>query len=1088
MIVANQVYDDERFTDLPGAAADARDLADVLGSYTVGEFDVRVVAEESARTVRREVERFFAAAARDDLLLLHFSCHGKRNEANRELHFVAKDTESDYLASTGVSAHFVNERIEQSRCRRVVLMLDCCFSGSYVKGMRSRAAKAAARVEVDQHFEGQGKAVITACAALQYAHESTLRSVAPGQPSVFTSTVVEGLRTGAADVDSDGHISVEDLYRYVHHEVRRKVPDQTPELSVDRLSGSFYIGRNIRSLHLGSQHAPMIPVPLHRAVVSAEPWERYGAALGLERLLDDASPRIRDAAREALIPLTRDADDEVATRAKAVWASRIGSRVPLPVTGPGGDREVAPAGRHAVGIDFGTTNSAVAVVGEDGPRVIVNGQESVLTPSVVGFPERGGVDVGIVAGLWAAARPDRTVFAVKRKLGTDWVTTVDGWPYTAENVAAYILDRLRLDAEQQFGTAVDAAVITVPAYYGVAEREALVHAAGMAGLHAQRLINEPTAAALAYGVTTDGERRTVLVVDLGGGTLDVSVLDLAAGSVEVRAASGDNDLGGDDWDGRVADWLLTRFARTCGVAVDDDPRVGQLVRDAAVAAKIALSDQDSTTVNLRYLSSAGGVPRHLVETLTRDEFEELTADLLDRCRSRIEQVLTMAGADTADLHEVVLVGGATRMPAVAALVRRLTGRDPATGVDPDQAIALGAALQAGVLSGDVPEVVLLEVTPLALGVEADGGVVTLIGENTTIPAKRSELFTTTRANQPVAQVRLHQFAPHPTGDDLTSNDLTSNDLAGNDPAGNDTTIAELRLQLHTGPRGEASIEVTVDCDVNGVVHLQVRQLGTKRSVATTVSRSTVLDAAQRSKRPHSAIALRVERPVPRKRRRPRTPRKPAPVPVAPPGTALDVPGTDLALASARAELSANGSRPGHVAELRRNGAALREAGRVEEGLRVGRLAVATASAYVRADPDFPPALLIGSLVELSTTQLHAGLLGEAHKACGMALLVAHEAGPASLGPDIERLPPLLIVMGEAMYARNRRQEATVLVVNALSVLVELSPAEPRRHLAAVVEALALLRHLGVTDLDDVEAALSTWPKLSALKAPDVWTP
>lgn len=659
LIVANQVYDDERFVELTGAAEDARQLAKVLESRTIGGFEVSIVPDENARMVRRAIEVFFSEATRNDLLFMHFSCHGKREDRSRELHFVARDTEYDYLAATGISAQFVNDRIEQSRCSRVVLVLDCCYSGSYVKGMKQRAVTD--RIELDQHFQGQGKAVLTACSSLQFAYESTTLSMPKGEPSVFTSTMVEGLRTGLADVDSDGFISVDDLYQYVHKRVSEQVPTQTPELSVDRLNGSLYLARNIRTLYLGSDTAPRLPIALHRAVVDGVEWERFGATLGLERLLDDTNTGTREAAREALVPLTRDLDAEVATRAQHIWSTKVGGALPIsahplprpdlstvdryrPMTGP------------VVGIDFGTTNSTIAVLTDHKPEIVPNRLGEVVTPSVVRV-HSGQVEVGEVAKQQAALDPSRSVSAIKRQLGTNWTAQIDGKEYSAENMAAFILDQLRRDVEARLGKPVETAVITIPAYYGVVEREALRRAAHLAGIDAYRLLNEPTAAAVAYSAAAEEEieDETVLVFDLGGGTLDVSIVDIGFGVVEVRATGGDERLGGRDWDQSIVEWLVEQVRKDHGLNPTNDPAAMQRLMDAAERAKIALSTAERTTISLPFLGSVGGRPVHFTVDLDRAEFERRTTDLLNRCRVSVQWTLDNSGHKPQEIDRIVLV-------------------------------------------------------------------------------------------------------------------------------------------------------------------------------------------------------------------------------------------------------------------------------------------------------------------------------------------------------------------------------------------------------------------------------------------------
>ena len=477
---------------------------------------------------------------------------------------------------------------------------------------------------------------------------------------------------------------------------------------------------------------------------------------------------------------------------------------------------------RAVGIDLGTTNSVISVLEGGEPKVVANAEGHRTTPSVVAFAKNGEVLVGDQAKRQAITNPDRTIRSVKRHMGTDWSVDIDGKAYNAQEISARILQKLKKDAEDYLGEPITKAVITVPAYFGDAQRQATKEAGQIAGLEVERIVNEPTAASLAYGLDKKSD-ELILVYDLGGGTFDVSVLEIGEGVFEVKSTAGDTNLGGDDWDEKVITWLVDQFKGDNGIDLSKDPMAMTRLKEAAEKAKIELSSVQSTEINLPFITANADGPIHLLTTLTRAEFERMTADLVERTRAPFERAIKDAGVAVSDVDHVILVGGSTRIPAVQTLVQELAGQEPNRGVNPDEVVALGAAIQAGVLTGDVSGILLLDVTPLTLGVETEGGVFTkMIERNTTIPSRRSEIFTTASDGQPEVEVHVLQGERAMAADNMS--------------------LGRFKLQgIPPAPRGVPQIEVTFDIDANGIVSVSAKDLGTGQTQQVTITGGTALD-------------------------------------------------------------------------------------------------------------------------------------------------------------------------------------------------------------------------------------------------------
>ncbi|MFJ7218953.1 Hsp70 family protein [Amycolatopsis sp. NPDC098790] len=826
LIVANQRYQDPAFAELPGAAEDADALERLLTQPAIGGFEVEVVLDGGGVAVRRAIELFFQRAERADVLWLHISCHGMKNRDNR-LFLVTADTERDLLASTGIDCTFINDQVDSCRSAQIVVSLDCCYSGAYSRGMRTRSTDNL--VDVAEAFGGKGRVVITASNALQFSHESIATSRDTAKPSIFTQAIVKGLATGDADVDLDGLVSVDDLYDYVYREVCAQLPNQTPTRSVSSAEGTILLARNVR---VG---ASWLPTEVVRASRSRQVWQRRGVVDELDNLLDSDDIEVRGAAVELLATLAADHDSTVADRARVMWSARgLGKlRAPIaPKNWPPDHRAAAVGGPPAsspvdewpksslpVGIDFGTTTSSVAVYVRGKHRLLPNEFGNLTTPSVAALSSGGEWLVGERARNQAVTNALQTFFGIRNKLGSDWVTAIGGRRLTADDIAAVILGHLKRDAERAIQGRIHDVVMTVPTYFGLSERRALVNAAQKAGLAVQRLVTEPIAAAMTLQRNESDSQQTILIVDLGGGTLDVALVEVGFGAssagpddqwvAEVRAVRG-RRLGGDDWDAHMVNFLLTRLRETHDIDLRSDPTAMRWLRDTAERVRIELSDLTETTVSLPYLGAGVAV----TETISRVEFDRMTADLVDQVTRPINAVVRDAGISIGDIEETLLLGGAGRMPAISACISGLTGRTPRLGLFPN-GVAHGAASQAAILHGRNHNSLLLDAIPWSVGIETNGGVYRLIERNTTVPTKRMEVFTTVEDSQTAVQLRIFQGEL----DVAASNrQLGTIMLAGLRPARRGALRIEVAIEVHV----DMSVEVrAVDRDTGTAQRLMM---------------------------------------------------------------------------------------------------------------------------------------------------------------------------------------------------------------------------------------------------------------------------
>jgi molecular chaperone DnaK len=775
---------DASLPDLPAVLNNLTDIVSELNRPAHGWFapqSCEVIRDPgTASDLGRRLNRLAPQA--EDLLLVYYAGHGLL-DSRGNLYLGLTGTQRDLLRYTAMPYDGVKEAIMDSPARNRVVILDCCFSGRAIDVMAPDSV-------VTEQTQITGSFTLTATA-------SGVTALAPRgeRNTAFTGELLRLLREG--DPRAPEQLTLDHVYRSLYRglksrglpEPRRQGTDTVEDLVVARNMGYSQLS--------GGDHRDAVDGEGRLVVEDAERLGHGGDPGAAARRYTEIT--------KLLLPVYGADSPNVrsAQASRDFWARQV-TRISTPTWRSPTRTAATPT---CICLDFGVSNSVVSVLEDGEPTVIFNAEGARSTPSVVAFAKNGEVLVGEEARRQAVVNAERTIRSVKRHIGTDWTIRLDGKDFTPQQVSAFILQKLKRDAETCLESAVSEAVITVPAHFDEAQRRATREAAELAGLDVLRIVNEPTAAALAYGL--DRSDQTVLVFDLGGGTYDVSLLKIGDGVVEVKATSGDSRLGGDDWDQRIVDYLVKRFRSGHGIDLSQDKTALQRVREAAERAKIDLSSTSETTISLPYIAASAEGPLHLEEKLTRARFQQLTAGLLERCEAPLHNVLRDAGADITGIDRVILVGGSTRMPAVAELVRELTGgREIVRSVNPDEAVADGAALQAGVIKGKIDDVLILDVTPYSLGIETKGGIMTkIIERNTTIPTKRSEIFTTAEDNQPAIQIQLYQGEHELVA---YNKRLGMIELTGLPPA----------------PRGDPQIEITFEIDADNLIHMSAKDLST----------------------------------------------------------------------------------------------------------------------------------------------------------------------------------------------------------------------------------------------------------------------